>query len=601
MIQDSEKQNVESFPHKDAASAEACQPNVDEPEWKASKEVIQVLFCLSIIGLMASLDMTIFLPILPLIAEELKGNTTSTFWVGSAYLVPCAGFQPIWASLSDIYGRRKTLVAALGLFVIGSIVGCVAHSMATLLAGRVIQGIGGGGLIPLAMIVITDLVPLRQRPKYASIVQVSMALGTILGPLIGGCFEEYTSRSTGWRWVFYINFPLSAVAGVMLFTSVRFQKGETQLRSVDWIGQTLFIASLSVFLIGLSWGGVQYSWASYQTLLPLCLGVVGIVATVLWEFYGTDHPFIRLSILRDRSSLAVHAAAIVQGTIMYGCLYYLALWLQTVKLESGVMTGVGLLPVSVALMPTSIAVAFVISKTGRYRWALWFGWVATVAATGVTIILHEHTSTASWIFIFAFVGFGHGILFNALLVAAQACAPAKDVAYAASMYTFFRTLGFAIGVIIGSTVLQNFMRTKLDDLSLPSAIAQNAEAYISTLKTLPAGSLREGAMEAYVYGLDSIFEVMTGIGALGLLATPLVAGRTMNKALESDHILQEKKEEKKDEKKDEKEEKIEEQMEAKKEEKEEAKHEKEEESLTVGQRTDDDEETIEEKNLDEKN
>lgn len=226
---------------------------------------------------------------------------------------------------------------------------------------------------------------------------------------------------------------------------------------------------------------------------------------------------------------------------MYGCLYYLSLWLEAIKFESGVMTGVGLLPVSVALMPTSIVIAFVISKTGRYRWALWLGWVATVAATGVTIIIHRHTSTASWIFIFAFVGFGHGVLFNALLVAAQACAPAKDVAYAASMYTFFRTLGFAIGVIIGSTVLQNFMATKLSELGLPTSIAQDAEGYISTVKTLPAGSLREGVLDAYVYGLDSIFEVMTGIGALGLLATPLVAGRTMNKALETDHILQESK------------------------------------------------------------
>ncbi|KAJ5648323.1 hypothetical protein N7490_004695 [Penicillium lividum] len=415
MPRDSHTQVDESFKQNEAI--EACRP-VDEPEWKASKEVFQVLFCLSIIGIMASLDMTIFLPILPLIAKELNGDATSTFWVGNAYLVPCAGFQPPWASLSDIYGRRKALVASLGLFVIGSIVGCVAHNMATLLAGRVTQG-------------------------YTAIVQVSMAFGTILGPLMGGCFEEYTSRSTGWRWVFYINFPLSVIAGVMFFTSIRFQKGGNQLRSVDWFGQALFIASF------------------YQTLLPLCLGVVGIVVKIFWEFFGTSHPFIRLSILTDRSSLAVYTAAIVQGTIMYGCLYYVSVWLQAIKSESGLMTGVGLLFISVALMPTSIVIAFIISKTGRYRWALWLGWVAIIAATGVTIILHKHTSTASWIFIFAFVGFGHGVLFNALLVAAQACAPAKDVAYAASMYTFFHTLGFAIGVIIDSTVLQNFMAKRI--------------------------------------------------------------------------------------------------------------------------------------------
>ncbi|KAJ5710317.1 efflux pump antibiotic resistance protein [Penicillium malachiteum] len=141
--------------------------------------------------------MTIFLPLLPTIAEDLHGDATSTFWVGSAYLVPCAGFQPIWAALSDIFGRRKVLVTSLGLFVIGSIVGCLAHNMTTLLAGRVIQGIGGGGLIPLSMIRLTDMIPLRQRPKFSAIIQASMALGTILVPLIGSCFADRTSSSTG--------------------------------------------------------------------------------------------------------------------------------------------------------------------------------------------------------------------------------------------------------------------------------------------------------------------------------------------------------------------------------------------------------------------
>jgi MFS family permease len=220
------------------------------------------------------------------------------------------------ASLSDIFGRRKLLVASLGLFVIGSIVGCVAHNMATLLAGRVIQGIGGGGLIPLAMIINTDIIPLRQRPKFGAIIQASMALGTILGPLIGGCFVDHTSSSTGWRWVFYINFPLSALSGLMLFVSIRFKNGGRKLRSVDWIGQVLFITSISAFLIGLSWGGVQYSWGSYQTLVPLCLGVGGIVATGFWEFFGSNHPFLRLSVLTDQSSLAVYAASIVQGIIV---------------------------------------------------------------------------------------------------------------------------------------------------------------------------------------------------------------------------------------------------------------------------------------------
>jgi MFS family permease len=234
--------------------------------------------------------------------------------VGSAYLLPCAAFQPIYASLSDIFGRKKVLFASLFSFLIGSIIGGVAQNITTILAGRVVQGVGGGGLIPVSMIVLTDLVPLRQRPRYAAIIQVSIAMGTILGPLIGGLFVEHTGH-TGWRWVFYINFPLCAISGVMLLTSLKLQEGTAQLRSFDLIGGVLFISSLTSFLVAISWGGVQFAWDSYHTLVPLCLGVTGIVATGVWEQYGAQHPFLRLSILKNRSSLAVYGATLVQGIL----------------------------------------------------------------------------------------------------------------------------------------------------------------------------------------------------------------------------------------------------------------------------------------------
>ena len=247
------------------------------------------------------------------IAKDLHGDATGVFWIGSAYLVPCAAFQPIMASFSGIYGRSVMLAIALSFFVLGSIVGCAARNMATILAGRVIQGVGGGGLIPLSIMLLTDIVPLHKRAKFAAMIQLGIALGTILGPLVGGCFAEYTSQSGGWRWVFYINFPLSAIAGVMLCMCLQFKYVGAQLRSIDWFGQIIFVAGLSSLLIGLSWGGVQFSWSSYHTLVPLCLGVVGIVVTGLWEYFGATHPFLHLAVLKNRSLMAIYAATIVQG------------------------------------------------------------------------------------------------------------------------------------------------------------------------------------------------------------------------------------------------------------------------------------------------
>jgi MFS family permease len=223
------------------------------------------------------------------------------------------------SSLSNIYGRRDILLLSLSFFTLGSIVGAVAQNMATLIAGRVLQGIGGGGLIPLSMIVMTDIFPLRQRPKYASLLQLSIALGTILGPVIGGLFDQYAERHGGWRWVFYINFPFCIVAYPLIFFGMNLKRKKDNIPSVDWVGASLFTGSILSWLIALSWGGVQYSWTGYQTMVPLCLGVAGVFVTVAWERYAVKHPFLQLSIFRSPASIAVYIGSVVQGILVNIC------------------------------------------------------------------------------------------------------------------------------------------------------------------------------------------------------------------------------------------------------------------------------------------
>jgi predicted MFS family arabinose efflux permease len=468
------------------------------------------------------------------------------------------------SSLSDIYGRRSILLLALSFFTLGSIIGAVAQNIATLLAGRALQGIGGGGIIPLSMIVMTDIFPLRQRPKYASLIQLSVAFGTILGPVVGGIFAQYAEGHGGWRWVFYINFPFCAAAYPMLFFYLNLKRKGDDIPHVDWIGAALFIASVLSFLIGISWGGVQYSWSSFQTLLPLCLGIAGLVGTIVYERYGASSPFLRLSILRNPSSIAVYIGSVVQGILvsppllalriplphradsmsrayllhqLFGALYYISVYLQAVQALSPTITGVGILPVSAMMMPSSVIVAILISKLGTYRWALWIGWAITVTATGLLILFYVNTSTGEWVGIMLVLGLGHGVLFNSLLFAAQAVSPPKDVAYAASLYTFMRTVGFAIGVVVGSTVFQNMMSKALQNYGLPTELAANAEGYISTLKTLPASAQKDLILKAYAQGLQGVFEVLTGIGGLGIIATVFIPHRSMDRPLESDHTL----------------------------------------------------------------
>ena len=248
------------------------------------------------------------------IARDLHGNATDTFWVGTAYLLPCAALQPFLCALSDAYGRRFILLFSITLFAIGSVVGSVAQNMATILAGRTIQGIGGGGLIPLPMIVMTDLFALRERPKYTAYIQLFSAIGIIIGPVMGGLFTQHAADHGGWRWVFYVNFPFCLIAFVVLFFALRKMKVTREsYRNIDWLGSFFFTSSMVCFLMGLSWGGTLYKWNSYRTLLPLCLGAVGIVCTIIWECYGARWPFLPLSILKSPASIAVYLSSLVQG------------------------------------------------------------------------------------------------------------------------------------------------------------------------------------------------------------------------------------------------------------------------------------------------
>jgi MFS family permease len=193
------------------------------------------------------------------------------------------------------------------------------------------------------------------------------------------------------------------------------------------------------------------------------------------------------------------------------------------------------------MMPSSIAVAILISRYGRYKWALWIGWIITVTATGLMAMFKTNTKTGVWIGILIVLGLGHGFLFNGLLITAQAVAPPKHAAEAAALYTFVRTVGFSFGVVLGGTTFQNMMKSRLKADGLPTSIATNAEAFVGVLLSLPHGKYRDSLLDAYSHGLDGVFTVFAGIGGLSLIATLFIAHVSMDRPLESAHVLRSKK------------------------------------------------------------
>ena len=248
-----------------------------------------------------------------IITGSLHGSSTDAFWAGTAYLLPEAVFQPFIIALSDSFGRKLLYMLSLSFFTIGTLICCLSQSFTELLAGRTIQGIGGGGISALGYVILTDIVPLRQRPVYTGFIQISFAVGSFCGPVVGGFFAQHAT----WRWIFYVNFPFCALGFVTvpLVMNLRAKRPpvKERLLRLDWFGGFLFIGSTTSFLIGVTWGGIQFIWSSWRTLLPIIAGTVGLAATVVWEKLGTKHPFIRLSLFNSYSAVAAYFGTVLQG------------------------------------------------------------------------------------------------------------------------------------------------------------------------------------------------------------------------------------------------------------------------------------------------
>ncbi|KFY24241.1 hypothetical protein V493_05366 [Pseudogymnoascus sp. VKM F-4281 (FW-2241)] len=506
-------------------------------DWKPRREENLIMMCLSLVTLIVALDATILVPALPIISHALNGNAVLTFWAGTSYLLTSAVFQPFLGALSDIFGRREILFLSLSLFTIGTLVCCTANNFTSLLAGRSIKGIGGGGIIAMVLVVLTDIVPLRQRPKYTSYVQVTLAFGTISGPLIGGAIVQHLT----WRWLFYLSFPFCGIGLALIPFVVKLKKQKTTFINmflhVDWLGSFLFIGSTTSFLIAITWGGVQFPWGSYQTLVPLLIGIAGCVVTVFWEKWGAKFPFVRLSIFKARSAYAAYFCAMTQGLLLYAELYYLSFYLQAIKFLSPIMNGIALLPITCGILPVSVLVGILITKFGRFRWSVWAGWIVSILATGLLCLLDVETSTVSYIFIFLTVGVGHGLLLSSLSFTVQAIASSQDVAYAAVLYAFVRGVGFCLGVALGGTVFQNFLARYLDMAGLPKSIASDAEGFVAVLKDLPGSQYKNDLLWAYATAFKSLFAILTGLSALGGMASLTISSHAMNKALDSEHML----------------------------------------------------------------
>ncbi|KAJ9601900.1 hypothetical protein H2200_013615 [Cladophialophora chaetospira] len=450
------------------------------PTWKPTRKDGIVFAILSIASFVTALDSTVLVTILPVIAKELHGSTSDSFWAGTSYLLSSAVSQPIVAGLAELFGTRALLWHSILLFTVGSMVCGLATRFPTLLAGRSIQGVGGGGSITLVQRTFARLnIPLRERPKWFSLILLIWAIGSVVGPFVG---SGLTARAS-YHWVFWINLPICGIILVLVPFFIDATHPPISfwgsLSRVDWVGGAFFIVGTTSLLVGLSWGGLNFSWTSAWTLCPIIVGCFGILSTAVWERSFAAYPFLSDSVFHNRSIVVGYMSAFLHGLILLCALYYLPFY---------------------------------------FAWALWSGWIVAILGSGLLLLLDVSTSSYVWITIFLVFGLGNGFLLSAVNFSVQASAGVAKAGQAASMYTSCRSLGMGVGVAIGSNVFENRMAHQLQQVGLPTLIARNAEAYVYILHSMDvADPTTQAILQAYVHGFRGVFWTLLAASAAGLM------------------------------------------------------------------------------------
>jgi EmrB/QacA subfamily drug resistance transporter len=473
--------------------------------------------------LLAALDQTIVATALPTIVGEL-GGIEHLSWVVTAYLLSSTASVPLYGKISDLYGRRLLFQFAIVTFLVGSILAGLAQDMLQLILARGIQGIGGGGLLAMAMIIIGDVVSPRERGRYQGYIGSVFAFASVAGPLVGGFFVDHLS----WRWIFYVNLPVGIAALVVTSAVLRMQFRRISHR-VDYVGAALLVGSVTSLLLVLVWGGATYPWSS-----PVIIGLAaaGLVLGILFVLQErrVEEPIVPLRLFRLRIVTLSSAMLFLVGATFFGTVVFLPLYFQAVLGASATNSGLLLLPLMFGVVTTSIVSGRVISRTGRYRW-----WpVGGMAACAVGMILLSRMDPATGRLYasvaMAILGLGIGAVMQVLVLAIQNAVEHRDLGSATSAANFFRTIGGTFGTAMFGAVFGARLAASLA-ASLPEGVSGRLDP--SSLARAPeaierlAPPVRDAVVGGIADAVHLVFLVAIPVAvagfvlALGLREVPL--------------------------------------------------------------------------------
>ena len=388
------------------------------------------------------------------IADDLKGLEQQA-WVTTAYLITSTIATPIYGKLSDIFGRRRLFIIAISIFIFGSLLSGLAEDMAQLAAFRAVQGIGAGGLFSLAITVLADIVPPRERARYQGMFLAVFGSSSVLGPLVGGLFAgvDEILWIPGWRWVFLINLPIGAIALVMVTAFLHVPHTPKKHR-IDWMGAlTIVIAVVPLLVVaenGRTWG-----WLSSESIMMYAIGAVGIIAFILAERAAGHEAILPLRLFKSSAFTGSTIMGVIVGVGMFGGMMTIPLLLQIVMGATPTQSGFMMLPMVFGMMTGTTLSGQITAKTGKYKIFLSTG-TGFLTLGYVYMLGFTADSAYAWMAVgMVLIGFGLGQLMQTLTLVAQQSVPASEVGVATSSATFFRQMGGTLGVAIFISILFN--------------------------------------------------------------------------------------------------------------------------------------------------
>jgi EmrB/QacA subfamily drug resistance transporter len=492
----------------------------DASGYLSHRQILVVLGGLMAGMFLAALDQSILGTALPRITSEL-GGLDKLSWVVTAYLLTSTAATPLWGKISDLYGRRITFQAAITIFVLASMLSGLSQSIEQLIGFRALQGLGGGGLFALALAVIGDVIPPRERGRYQGYFGVVFGTSSVLGPVLGGFFTE----GPGWRWIFYINVPIGIAALVVTSIALKMPVVRRDHR-IDYAGASVVVASVTSLLLYTAWAGPDHGWTS---TLGLTLLGAGLLLALLFVFVESrvSEPIIPLELFRDSVFSLSIVYTFITGFAMFGAMIFIPMYLQVVDGMSPTESGLALLPMVVGIFSTSISSGQLMSKTGRYKI---FPILASVVIAFALYLLSRldqtspywHAAIAMYV-----MGAGLGLQMQILVTVVQNAVDRRHMGSATSSVTFFRQMGGSFGTAVFGAIITSQVAVHLAELlpGLPAGSTPNTSD-VEAIRSLPE-QVREPVVQAFALSMHDAFLAAIPVVLVSLVVALLIKERPL--------------------------------------------------------------------------